>query len=88
MTLDVAVSPKEGVQRAIYGIEACRGSGINTIGMLNIIRDNVLTPAFANTPTYTSVQALHDSELKSSERAASSSIDGVLNKLYSILGNP
>ena len=87
-TLDTTISVREGVQKAIDGIEACRDCGINTVGMLRIIRDNVLIPAFENTSTYTLVQAFYSSELKSSDRAASSTINGVLSQLYSILGNP
>jgi len=88
MTLDVTVSPKDGVQRAIDGIEACRNCGINTTGMLRIISDQILIPAFENTPAYAAVQRLYDLELQGSRRAASSSIDGVLSELYSILRNP
>lgn len=88
MTTLEGVSVKEGVQRAIDGIEAAKPHGINTVGMLGIIRQNVLVQEFANTSTYSEVQRLYDSELKSSERAASSSVDSVLSQLYSLLGNP
>jgi len=81
---------KNGIQRSIKEIEEGRKYGINTVGMLGIIRNNVLIPYSGETLSseYQHVQDIYVSELKSAERAASSSINTVLNRLSTILGNP
>ena len=93
VTLDTIPGIREGIERSISEIESSRSCGINPIGILWILRKHVLMPGgeipvYSNTPAYSEVQSLYDREKTSLERAASSSVDSILNQLYGILRNP